>query len=66
MVAAVKALADLTDDELQPQQRAQLNLPHRQAGFGIRGFNDDAADSAFLSAATLADKAKTSGSPQLR
>ena len=65
VVAAMKALANLSDDELQARQRAQLTLPHRHAGFGIQSFDEDDADAAYLSAAALADKAMARGSPQL-
>ena len=38
LVAAVKAIAELSDADVHAPQRAQLHLPHRHGGFGIQRF----------------------------
>ena len=63
--AAMKAIGHVSDNKLQPHQRARLNLPHRHAGFGIQRFDKEVADAAFLSAAAPADKSMARGSPEL-
>ena len=61
LVAAVKAIAELSDADMQAPQRALLHLPHCHGGFGIQRFEEDVADSSFLAAATLAGNAMTRG-----
>lgn len=66
VVAAVKAIAELSDEELQAPQRALLHLPHRLAGFAIQHFEEDVSDAAFLAAAALASNAMARGPEQFR
>ena len=56
LVAAVKAIAELSDADMHAPQRALLHLPHRHGAFGIQRFEeDDVADASFPAAAALAD-----------
>jgi len=66
LVAAVKAVADLSDADMLAPQRAQLHLPHRHGGFGIQRFEEDVADASYLAAAALADNAMARGPQQFR
>lgn len=66
IVAAVKAIADLSDADLQAPQLTLLHLPHRHGGFALQKFDKEIADASFLSAAALADNAMARGPQQLR
>jgi hypothetical protein len=61
LLAAMEAISELRDEELQAPQRAFLHLSNSFGGFGLQQFDLDVADAAFLSAAAFADEAMTRG-----
>ena len=67
LVAAVKAIAELSDADMHAPQRALLHLPHRYGGFGIQRLEEeDVADAFFPAAAALADNAMARGPQRFR
>jgi hypothetical protein len=61
LVAAIQAVADLSDNELNAPQKTMLHLPHRHGGLAIQQFDEEVSDAAYLAAAALADNAMSSG-----
>jgi hypothetical protein len=61
LLQAAQLIVGLSDSEVGPQHKQQLQLPHRHGGMGLVSFSEPLADAAFVSAAAQCDGAIAGG-----
>jgi hypothetical protein len=61
ILQAAQHIVGLSDSEVEPHHRQQLQLPHRHGGMGLVHFSEPLADAAFVSAAAHCDHVLAGG-----